>query len=338
MTGKNTDISTSDIGILGAGAWGTALAQTLSKTGKNVTLWTRAQSHADEINRYKENKSYLPGYDLDDNILATSDIKKTIKNNVLLLVTPAQIYRNLLQSIADDLNENHILILCSKGIEHGSGKLLGEITEEIAPQTRTLILSGPNFAIDVVAGKPAGTTLACENLGLAQSIQSLIAAPHFRPYIVSDVIGTQVAGALKNVIAIACGIAHGMNMGESARASLVTRGLAEIARLGIAMGAQKETFLGMCGIGDMMLTCSSETSRNFSLGAELGRGHALQDILTKRKNVTEGVHTAQSAMLLAERHNIDMPICESIDQCLNHGMPLNAVLDKMLRRPLKSEI
>ena len=328
---------TKNISVIGAGAWGTALAQTLATTGKDVTLWTRAQSHADAINAENENKSYLEGFKLDKRIKATSNHEKALKNNVLLMVTPTQTYRNILKSFDEYLTENHILILCSKGVEHGTASLLSEITEEEQPNVRYAILSGPNFAIDVVAGKPAGTTLACKDMELGESLQNLIAATHFRPYITDDVIGTQIAGAIKNVIAIACGIANGMSMGDSARASLVTRGLAEIARLGEAMGAEKETFLGMCGIGDMMLTCSSETSRNFSLGVALGRGNTLQDILKSRKTVTEGVHTAQSAMLLAERYNVDMPICDSINQCLNHDMSLTDVLENMLNRPLKPE-
>lgn len=327
----------SNVSVIGAGAWGTALAQTLASTDKNVTLWTRAQSHADEINTNNENKTYLPNHKLSKNINATSEIDSALQNNVLLMVTPTQTYRNILNSFEKHLTKDHILILCSKGVEHGTASLLGEITEELLPGTHYAILSGPNFAIDIVASKPAATTLACKDIGLAEDLQNLIAAPHFRPYITDDVIGTQIAGAIKNVIAIACGIANGMNMGDSARASLVTRGLAEIARLGEAMGAQKDTFLGMCGIGDMMLTCSSETSRNFSLGVSLGKGNTLQDILKSRKTVTEGVHTAQSAMLLAQRYNVDMPICDSINQCLNHGMQLADVLENMLNRPLKPE-
>jgi len=326
-----------NISVIGAGAWGTALAQTLASTDKQVTLWTRAKSHADEINSYNENKKYLEGFSLNHNIKATSETKTALQNNVLLMVTPTQTYRYTLKSFGERLTNDHILILCSKGVEHGTASLLSEITEQEKPNLRYAILSGPNFAIDVVAGKPAGTTLACKDMKLSEALQNLIAAPYFRPYITDDVIGTQIAGAIKNVIAIACGIANGMNMGDSARASLVTRGLAEIARLGEAMGAQKETFLGMCGIGDMMLTCSSETSRNFSLGVALGHGNTLQDILKSRKTVTEGVHTAQSAMLLSERYNVDMPICDSINQCLNHDMPLKDVLENMLNRPLKPE-
>lgn len=326
------------LSVIGAGAWGTALAQTISSTGKNVTLWARSPELAHDINAHTQNKAYLEGYPLNPSIKATSELQIAMQSDIILMVTPAQAMRNILQDMKPHIRTEHTLVLCSKGIELSSGKLMSEVAQETLPNTPIAILSGPNFAHEITAGKPAATTLACTDNDLAQTLQNAIASPNFRPYISNDIIGTQIAGALKNVIAIACGIAHGLQMGESARASLVTRGLLEIARLGVAIGANYETFLGQCGIGDMMLTCSSEKSRNFSLGYELGKGDSLNDILKRRKTVTEGVHTATSILPLCHKHNIDMPITLAVHKCLNEGLSLDEALQDMLNRPVGHEI
>lgn len=326
------------ISIIGAGAWGTALAQVIANEGKDVTLWARNFDFASEINVLRENKSYLSGYTLSERITATSDFEIACEAEIILMVTPAQAMRKILTDMKPYINADHKLALCSKGIELSSGKLMSEVANDVLPKTPVAILSGPNFAEEIVAGKPAATTLACETEMIAQTIQSAIAAPNFRPYITNDIIGAQVAGALKNVIAIACGAAKGLNLGESARASLVTRGLAEIARLGHAMGAQYETFLGLSGVGDIMLTCSSEKSRNFSLGLELGMGKNIAEILESRTNVTEGVHTAEAALMLAKKHNVEMPISTAVHKCLNEGLPLDEALHAMLNRPVGHEL
>jgi len=326
------------ISIIGAGAWGTALAQVIANEGKDVTLWARNFDFASEINVLRENKSYLSGYPLSERITATSDFEIACEAEIILMVTPAQAMRKILTDMKPYINADHKLALCSKGIELSSGKLMSEVANDALPKTPVAILSGPNFAEEIVAGKPAATTLACETEMIAQTIQSAIAAPNFRPYITNDIIGAQVAGALKNVIAIACGAAKGLNLGESARASLVTRGLAEIARLGHAMGAQYETFLGLSGVGDIMLTCSSEKSRNFSLGLELGMGKNIAEILESRTNVTEGVHTAEAALMLAKKHNVEMPISTAVHKCLNEGLPLDEALHAMLNRPVGHEL
>lgn len=326
------------ISVIGSGAWGTALAQTIASTGKNVTLWARNPELARDINAHSENKAYLGGYPLSTSINSTSELKIALQSNIILMVTPAQSMRNILEDMKQHIHAEHVLVLCSKGIELSSGKLMSEVVHEILPNTPVAILSGPNFAHEIAAGKPAATTLACTNDERAKTLQNAIASPTFRPYISNDVIGTQLAGALKNVIAIACGIAHGLQMGESARASLVTRGLIEIARLGNAIGAKHETFLGQCGVGDMMLTCSSEKSRNFSLGYELGKGDTLDEILKRRKTVTEGVHTATSILPLCQKHNIDMPITLAVHKCLNEGLSLDEALQDMLNRPVGHEL
>ncbi|MGH1379032.1 MAG: NAD(P)H-dependent glycerol-3-phosphate dehydrogenase [Alphaproteobacteria bacterium] len=325
------------VSIIGAGSWGTALAQAISTNKKEVTLWARQKHLADEINATHKNKSYLSDQELNKNINATSELKIALKSEILLIVTPAQAIREILQDIKPLINQNHRLVLCSKGIETQTGKLTSDIVKETLTGTQCAILSGPNFAHEIAAGKPAATTLACEDSNIAKTLQKAIASTYFRPYISNDIIGTQIAGSLKNVIAIACGIAHGMNMGESARASLVTRGIAEISRLGVAMGGQKDTFMGLCGIGDMMLTCSSEQSRNFSLGHALGKGTDITQALNNSKGIAEGYYTAEAAVKLAKKHDVNMPISETVNKLLGSNLSPETALQEMLNRPLSEE-
>lgn len=325
------------ISVIGAGAWGTALAQVVAQNADHVTLWARDEELAREINTSGENKSYLPHITLKKNINATSELVLAMQSKIILMATPAQAMRSILLAMKPHIRKNHVLVLCSKGIELDTEQLMGAVANDVLPDTPFAILTGPNFAHEIAAGKPAATTLACADKKIAVTLQNAIASANFRPYITNDIIGVQIAGALKNVIAIACGAAHGMQMGESARASLVTRGMAEIARLGCAMGAQSETFLGLSGMGDMMLTCSSEKSRNFSLGLQLGQGHSFAKIMENRKNVTEGVHTAKAAIDLARKYNIEMPVCMAVHKCLNLGASLDEVMSEMLNRPLGYE-
>ena len=329
---------TPTISVIGAGAWGTALAQTIAYQCKDATLWARNPALAAEINTVHENKPYLAGIEISHHITATSELQIAMQSEIILMVTPAQAMREILQQIKPFIRPEHKLILCSKGIEISTGMLMSEVAQEILPNTPIAILSGPNFARDIATGKPAATTLACTDEKTAKTLQNAVASAFFRPYITNDIIGAQIAGALKNVIAIACGIAHGMEMGESARASLVTRGLAEIARLGHAMGADYETFLGLSGIGDIMLTCSSEQSRNFSLGLALGQGKSIDKIMENRRNVTEGVHTAKAIITLAKKHNTDIPISEAVHKCLHEGLPLDEALHALLNRPMGHEL
>ena len=325
---------TPTISVIGAGAWGTALAQTIAYQRKDVTLWARTPALAAEINTAHENKPYLAGIELSHHITATSELQIAMQSEIILMVTPAQAMRKILEQTKPFLRTEHKFILCSKGIEISTGMLMSEVAQETLPDTPIAILSGPNFARDIAAGKPAATTLACTDEKTAETLQNAVASAFFRPYITNDIIGAQIAGALKNVIAIACGIAHGMEMGESARASLVTRGLAEIARLGHAMGADYETFLGLSGIGDIMLTCSSEQSRNFSFGLALGKGQSIDKLMENRTNVTEGVHTAKAIITLAKKHNTDIPISEAVHKCLHKGLPLDEALRALLNRPM----
>ncbi len=327
-----------NISVIGAGSWGTALAQTIASHGEAVTLWTRSPTHTSEINVRHRNEKYLAGIELNKHITATSELKTALESDILLMVTPAQAMRQILSDMKPFIRPAHKLILCSKGIELDSGMLMSDVVADILPNTPTAVLSGPNFAHEIAAGKPAATTLACADSKLAKTLQKAVASANFRPYISEDIIGAQIAGAFKNIIAIACGITSGLDMGESARASLVTRGLAEIARLGKAMGAHNETFLGLCGVGDMMLTCSSEKSRNFSLGLELGQGKTLERILKSRTGVTEGVHSAKAAINLADKYSVEMPITMAVHKILNTGIPLDEAMREMLNRPLGYEL
>lgn len=323
------------IGVLGAGAWGTALAQVLAAGGRDTLIWAREPDVVAAINVKHENPVFLPGIKLSKNLKAAESIHDAAACDIVLLVTPAQHMRTTLQTIKDDLKDNTILVICSKGIELDTGKLLSDVTKEELPSANIAVLTGPTFAREIAAGMPGAVTLGVEDKDIGTTLQSALGVKGFRPYVSEDIIGVQLGGAIKNVIAIACGIVHGRQMGDSARAALLTRGVAEIARLGIAKGAKKETLLGMCGIGDLMLTCSSMQSRNFSLGSALGEGKTMEEVLGSRNAVTEGVHTAQSTLALAKRHAVDMPITEAVNECLSGAKTIDEAIEDMLNRPFK---
>lgn len=326
------------ISIIGSGAWGTALGQILAAGGRHVTLWTRRPELAEIINRTHQNPDNLAQIALSPSLKAEANLQRAAQAEILFLVTPAQSLRPTLEQIASfGLKKTPILVLCSKGIELGTGLLMSDIAGQTLPGAPACILSGPNFAREIAQGKPAGTTLASTNHATAEKVQQEISSPHFRAYISNDPTGVQIAGALKNVVAIAAGISQGKDFGESARASLITRGMAEIVRLGCAMGAYRETFLGLSGMGDMMLTCSSTQSRNFALGLALGKGKSLEEIKSENKSVTEGIHTAAAALALAARHNIEMPLAQTIHQCLNENRALDDAIKEMLNRPVGDE-
>lgn len=326
------------IGIIGAGAWGTALANILARGGRDITLWAREPDVVTDINEKQENTVFLPDISLSENIKATGALEEAARQDILLLVTPAQHLRTTLEKLKEIHNPDAPLVICSKGIEMESGLLLSQVAEDVLPDAVIAILSGPTFAAEIARGLPGAATIACKDKIALKTLQEALGVTGFRPYITRDVTGAQLGGAIKNVIAIACGIVHGRKLGESARAALLTRGVAEIARLGVAMGAKKETLLGMCGIGDLMLTCSSMQSRNFSLGAALGESKSLEDVLKNRTAVTEGVYTAQAALALAKQYAVDMPITEAVNKCLNEGVEIDAAIEEMLNRPFKYEM
>lgn len=323
------------IGVIGAGAWGTALAQMFSQGGRDVLIWAREPEVVTAINDQHENTVFLTGIPLSETLRATGDLTETIQRDIVLMVTPAQHLRTTLEAIKGDLRPETILVLCSKGVELNTGLLLSEVCAQVIPDTKIAVLTGPTFASEIAAGLPAAATIGVNDPATGKTLQDALGVKGFRPYVCEDLIGVQLGGAIKNVIAIACGVVYGRKLGESARAALLTRGVAEISRLAEAMGAKSETLMGLCGIGDLMLTASSMQSRNFSLGAALGEGKTMDEILSQRNAVTEGVHTAGSTLALAQKYGVEMPITEAVYKCLHEGLPVDQAIDDMLSRPLK---
>lgn len=326
------------IGVIGAGAWGTALAEVAARAGRNVSLWARESEVVSAINTRRENTTFLPGIPLHASITATSDLKALAQMDALLMVTPAQHMRALCLELAPLLPAGMPVILCSKGVEQGSNKLLTEVLEETMPQAIAAVLSGPSFAAEVARGKPTAVTLACADEDLAEAIVAAIGLPTFRPYFSADLIGAELGGAVKNVLAIACGISEGKGFGDSARAALTTRGYAEMRRLGLAMGAQAQTLIGLSGLGDLILTCNSPKSRNMSLGMALGEGKTLDEIMTSRNSVSEGVHSAKAVCELAGRYDIEMPISEAVAAIVTGKADVDSEIISLLDRPFKAEI
>lgn len=326
------------IGILGAGAWGTALAMACARAGRDVTIQAHEQGVVDAINGSHENTMYLPGVTLDSSIRATADLAEAVSADAVLLVTPAQFLRQVCAAAKPHWKPGAPAIICSKGIEQGTFKLMSDVVSETLGDLAPIaVLSGPTFAIEVARDMPTALTLACDDEDLGQNLCQVLSSLCFRTYCTNDVVGAQLGGAVKNVLAIACGIVEGRGLGDNARAALITRGLAEIARLGALMGADEHTLMGLSGLGDLTLTCNAMQSRNFSLGVELGQGRTLSDILAERKSVTEGVHTAAAVAEIARREHVDMPICQAVDGVINLNVDLDAIIDGLLRRPLNLE-
>ena len=327
----------SKIGIIGAGAWGTALAMAAIRAGNEVVIQAHEPEVAEAINLHHENSIFLPSYELDLGIKATSVMVDAVDADVVLLVAPAQHMRGVCDAAAADWPSGVPAIICAKGIEQGSCALMSEVVGEMLPGKPIAVLSGPTFAAEVARDLPTAVTLACDDETMAKVLMETLSTRYFRIYRSRDVIGSQIGGAVKNVLAIACGIVEGRKLGDNTRAALVTRGLAEISRLGIAKGAQAETLAGLSGMGDLTLTCNAVQSRNFSLGVALGSGQRLEDILSERNSVAEGVFTASSVTDFARRLNVDLPICSAVDGVLNHGANIDATINGLLARPLKAE-
>lgn len=324
--------------VAGAGAWGTALAILLGKAGRRVTLWTRHQILAAQINDARENEIYLPGVPLPAGITAVSEYSAVAEADALLCVIPAQFIREQLPSFRDAISEAAVPVaLCSKGIERGTGKTVHEIVEEIWPGAGIAVLSGPTFAHDVARCLPAAATLADRDEERGARWVASLATPSFRPYLSDDVIGAELGGAIKNVLAIACGIVEGSQLGDSARAAIMARGFAETLRFATARGAKAETLNGLSGLGDIILTCSSRQSRNYSLGVEVGQGRSVAEILAERRTVAEGASTAPILVRLAKQMNVDMPVAEAVATLMSGEKPLEQVVQALLTRPLKSE-
>lgn len=325
------------IAIIGAGAWGTALAQTLVGPEREVLIWAREPDVVSSINEKHENVPFLPGIKLDPSIIATDSLSRAGACDMLLLVTPAQYVRPTMLALKDKITPDKPVVICAKGIELDTGLLMSQVADEAAPGATIAILTGPTFASEIARGMPSAVTVAARDKDTAQQIRESLASRTLRPYITDDLIGTQIGGAVKNVIAIASGIIVGRGLGESARAALMTRGLAEMARLATAMGGKRETLMGMCGVGDLMLTASSMQSRNYSLGVQIGQGRSLDDILGERKSVTEGVYTARALTVMAQKNAVDMPISQAVHRCLSEGLSIDDAIADMMERPLRAE-
>lgn len=325
-------------GIIGGGAWGTALGQTLLRARRDVLLWAREPEVATAITATHENATFLPGVNLNTKLVATNDLNALASCDAWLVVTPTQFLRHACEQLVDKVKARpRPVIIACKGVEQRTLALPSHIVREILGNIPVAVLSGPSFAREVACDKPAALTLACEDETLGQNLVNALSSRHFRLYYSADVTGAQIGGAIKNVLAIACGIVTGCDMGENARAALITRGLMEMMRLALAMGARRETLMGLSGAGDLILTCSSTQSRNASLGMALGRGDKLADILATRNSVAEGVFTTAAALALAQKHHVEMPIVEAVDSVLNHGASVTAAVEALLTRPLKTE-
>lgn len=322
------------IGVIGGGAWGTALAQVIAGGGENVLLWAREPEVVEAINGGHGNSVFLKDIPLSENIVATGTIEALVRCDMLLAVAPAQFLRHVLAAIAD---YDRPLLLCAKGLEAGTQLLMSEVAREACPNAPVAVVSGPTFAHEVARGLPTAVTLACEDDALGRELAARIARPHFRPYLSSDVIGAEIGGAVKNVLAIACGVVEGAGLGQNARAALIARGFAEMSRFGLAKGAAAETLAGLSGLGDLVLTCSSTSSRNFSLGVGIGRGESAAALLAERKTVAEGASTAPVLLAAAQRMNVDMPIVGAVCHLLEGGAPVRDVIAMLLARPLRDE-
>jgi glycerol-3-phosphate dehydrogenase (NAD(P)+) len=322
------------LGIVGGGAWGTALAQVAAAGGEEVVLWAREPEVVEAINRDRENAIFLKGVRLAETIRATADLADLGGCEAFLIVAPAQHLRSVLHGLP---TAGRPLLLCAKGIEDATGLLMHEVAQAVQPDSPIAVLSGPTFAHEVAAGLPTAVTLAVEDRALGERLVARIARPYFRPYLSDDVAGAEVGGAVKNVLAIACGVVEGRRLGQNARAALISRGFAEMTRFGLAKGARAETLAGLAGLGDLVLTCSSTASRNFSLGMGIGEGARPGDLLADRKTVAEGAFTAPVLKRAAEALGVDMPIVAAVCALLAEEARVDEVVGRLLARPLRAE-
>lgn len=335
------------VSVIGGGAWGTALAMTAFSAGRQTRLWVR-ESHAVAAIRETRHNPFLPNHSLDPAIGVSPDLAEAVDGaDLVILVVPSQFLRRVSTEVEAHLGRGVPVVVCSKGIETDSGALMTRVVAEAMPGRPHAVLSGPSFAEEVAAGQPTAVTIASNDAheddpdafaaSLAARVAVTLGTATFRPYLSDDVVGVEVGGAVKNVLAIACGIAKGLGLGSNPRAALITRGLAEIKRLAEALGGRRETVTGLAGIGDLTLTCSSEQSRNFSFGKALGEGRSAEDILSGTTAVVEGAVNARSVTALARRLGVEMPICEAVDAVLHDGVPLQEAVQALLTRPIRAE-
>ena len=331
-----TEAQFSNAAVLGAGAWGTALATMCVRAGLRTTLWCRSAELAASIQTGRENAKYLPGHRLPGDLQITSDLSMAAGSELLVLATPAQATREVVTELSVHARKRAPLIITAKGLERGSNRFLTEVAEECS-DLRPLVLSGPSFAADVVSGLPTAITLAGKDARMVSAIARALSTRSFRIYVSGDVKGVQIGGAVKNVLAIAVGICAGKGLGASAQAALLARSFAELRRLAGVLGGEAETLFGLSGLGDLVLTCSGTQSRNFSLGHELGRGGDLETVLASRRAVSEGVHTAGVVRAIASLHNVEMPVCEAVARIVTDSADVDDEITQLLSRPLRAE-
>lgn len=325
------------IGIVGGGAWGTALATAARRAAREVVIWAREAEVVADINGNHRNTAFLPGIELDPAIVATASLADLRDCGLVLLVTPAQYVRAIGADLGAVLAPGTPVVICAKGIEIDSGKLMPDVAGEALPRQPLAMLSGPTFADEVARGLPTAVTIAAGDVAMGEGAVQALGSATFRPYRTDDIIGVALGGAIKNVLAIACGIVEGRGLGDNARAALLTRGFAEMARLGVAMGARPATLAGLAGMGDLSLTCNGPSSRNRSLGVAIGRGERAADFLAVRSSVAEGYHTARVVSRLAGGYHVDMPICAAVDAILHQDADVDATIRQLLARPFRDE-
>ncbi|HSV68231.1 MAG TPA: NAD(P)H-dependent glycerol-3-phosphate dehydrogenase [Mycobacteriales bacterium] len=326
--------------VLGAGSWGTAFGKVLADAGTDVALWARREDLAAAIAEKRENPDYLPGIRLPDRLAVTSDVTAALAGtDIVVLAVPAQTLRANLDGWSGLIPSNATLVSLAKGVELGTCKRMSEVVREVAVvrAERVCVLSGPNLAREIAEGQPAATVVACVDHDRAVAVQHACATPYFRPYTNTDVVGCELGGAVKNVIALACGIAEGMGFGDNTLASIITRGLAETARLGVALGAEPLTFAGLAGLGDLVATCSSPLSRNRTFGERLGRGETVEQVTAATRQTAEGVKSCRSILELARRHGVDMPITEQVVRVVYEGEAIGDMVRALMGRETKPE-
>jgi glycerol-3-phosphate dehydrogenase (NAD(P)+) len=326
--------------VFGTGSWGTAFGMVLADAGCEVTLWGRRAELAEAVNSRRTNPDYLPGVQLPENLRATTDPAEAARGaEFTVLAVPSQTLRGNLAQWVPLLHPETVLVSLMKGVELGTAERMSEVIAEVAGvgPSRVAVLTGPNLAKEIAARRPAASVVACADQTVAERLQSACHTPYFRPYTNTDVVGCELGGAVKNVIALAVGIADGMELGDNAKASLITRGLAETSRLGLAMGADAHTFAGLAGMGDLVATCSSPLSRNHTFGANLGRGMTLEETIAVTKQTAEGVKSCRSVRELARRHGVEMPITETVVGIVHEGKPPLVALKELMSRSAKAE-
>lgn len=326
--------------VLGSGSWGTAFGKVLADAGTEVVLWARREELAEAVRDRHENPDYLPDIALPANLSATSDPARAVEGaDFVVLAVPSQSLRENLSAVAPAIGRDAVLVSLMKGVELGTTKRMSEVVCEVAdvPATQVAVVTGPNLAKEIALGQPAATVVACSDGDTAARLQAACMTGYFRPYTNLDVVGCELGGAVKNVIALATGMAEGMGFGDNTKASLITRGLAETARLGAALGADPLTFSGLAGLGDLVATCTSPLSRNRTFGEKLGRGETLEEILARKQQTAEGVKSCRSILDLARKHDVDMPITEHVVRVVHEGMTPKDMVRSLMTRSAKSE-